>query len=200
MVQPQMGCMTRWFVTLLLGGSLALSGCSMALTGPSPERPRGKAPQCDTSKGLVFVDALLASTLGIVAVSVGSNNGGEAVIPLIGAGVFVASAIHGNNVVNECNRDLANYDSEMASLRPLPPDPDGEPKRPVVAMQPRPVVAMQPPSQPQMQPPSQPQMQPPPQQQPPPQPPPPAQQQPEPPPQAQPSSREPWAAFWKETP
>jgi len=177
-----MGTMTRWFLTLLTGGSLALGGCSMALSGPSPDRPRSKPPQCDTSKSLVFVDALVASTLGIVAVSVGSNNGGEAILPLIGAGVFVASAIHGNTVVNECNREIGNYQSELASERPLPPGPDVEPVRPVVALRPPP----QPPSPPPPQPPLPPQSQ---------QPPPP---QPTPPPQT--SSGEPWAAFWKEAP
>jgi outer membrane biosynthesis protein TonB len=194
---------SRWFLNLLLGGSLALSGCSMALSGPSPERPRGKAPQCDTSKSLVFVDALIAGTLGIVAVSVGSNNGGEAVIPLIGAGVFVASAVHGNNVVNECNRDVESYDAELASMRPLPPNPDAEPPRPVVAMrppmappqmQPSPPPQPQTPSQPPSQPPWQPQPQPQPQSQPQ------SQPQPQPQPQPQASSSEPWAAFWKETP
>lgn len=183
MVQPQMGNMTRWFLTLLTGGSLALSGCSLALSGPSPDRPRSKPPQCDTSKGLVFVDALLASTLGIIAVSVGSNNGGDAILPVIGAGVFVASAVHGNNVVNECNREIGNYQSELASAAP---DPDAAPRQPFIAPR-APVVAMQPavtlPSQPVVQS----------------APPPPAPAQP-PPPKPEPASNEPWAQFWKEAP
>ena len=189
MVQPQMGTMTRWFLILL-------SGCSMALSGPSPDRPRSKPPQCDTSKSLVFVDALLASTLGIVAVSVASNNGGDAVIPLIGAGVFVASAVHGNNVVNECNREIGNYNSEQ--LASGAPDPDADTRQAIVA--PRaplvgpPAVAMQPTVA------TQPQPQPPPPQQPQPQPQPQPQSQPQPQTEPQPSNNQPWASFWKEAP
>lgn len=184
MVQPQMGTMTRWFLIVLASGSLALSGCSLALSGPSPDRPRSKPPTCDTSKGLVFVDALLASTLSIVAVSVASNNGGEAVLPLIGAGVFVASAIHGNNVVNECNREIGNYNSELAAAAP---EPDAEPRQAFVPPRP-PVVA--PPAvamQPVVAPPPPPAVQPPPPAEPP-------EQKPE------PAAAAPWAAFWKEAP
>ena len=195
MVQPQMGSMTRWFLTLLIGGSLALSGCSLALSGPGPDRPRSKPPQCDTSKGLVFVDALVASTLGIVAVSVASNNGGEAILPLLGAGVFVASAIHGNNVVNECNREIGNYQSELAAAAP---DPDAEPRQPLIA--PRPAMAPAGPAMVAMQPATALPSQPPPQVRPPPtQPQPQPQAQPAPPP-PQAADNEPWAAFWKEAP
>lgn len=196
MVQPQMGTMTRWFLTLLTGGALALSGCSMALSGPSPDRPRNKPPQCDTSKGLVFADALIASTLGIVAASVASSNGGEAILPLIGAGVFVASAVHGNNVVNACNREIGNYNSEVLAAAP---DPDVAPSRHVVAamppaMSPPPPVVEAPP--PVVQPAAPVVQSAPPQPQPRPQP----QPQPEPRQQPEPSSSEPWAAFWKESP
>ncbi|HSN28224.1 MAG TPA: hypothetical protein VLT45_18185 [Kofleriaceae bacterium] len=172
--------MTRWFLLLL-------SGCSMALSGPSADRPRGKPPQCDTSKGLVVVDGLVATTLGIVAASVAaSNNGGAAVLPLLGAGIFTASAIHGNNVVNACNREMTNYDSELAAARPPLPDEEPrsiEPRQPMVAMQPAVALPSQPPLQP--RPPLQPQPQPQPA---------PQQQQP------QEAAAEPWAAFWKETP
>ncbi len=169
MVRPQMGTMTRWFLILL-------SGCSMALSGPSPDRPRAKPPQCDTSKGLVVVDALVAGTLGIIAASVASNSGGAAVLPLIGAGVFTASAIHGNNVVNACHRDFESYDAELAARAPLPAE---EPRPPAVAMQPAVALPSQPAPALQQQPP----------------PPPPPSERPRPT-----TSSEPWAAFWKETP
>ena len=174
MVRPQMGSMTRWFLVLL-------SGCSMALSGPSPDRPRYKAPQCDTSKSMVVIDSLIAATLGIVAISVASSNGGAAILPAIGGGVFAASAIHGNNVVNACHRELANYDGEIASAQ-LPANPDAPPARPpITAMQP--AVAL--PSQPVEAPPPQP-----------------PQVRQEQPPQPAPhsSSADPWAAFWKEAP
>lgn len=189
MVQPLMGTMTRWFLTLVTGGTLALAGCSMALSGPSPDRPRNKPPQCDTSKGLVFVDGLIASTLGIVAASVASNNGSEAIIPLLGSGVFLVSALHGNSVVNECNRENANYNAELAAAS----DPEAAPRAPMVAVQPRyeqPPVVQPPPvvrSAPPVMQPAPPVAQPPP-------------PVPEPKPQPAASSSEPWAAFWKESP
>ena len=39
---------------------------------------------------------------------------------VIVAGLFTASAIHGNNTVNACIREQTNYESEMASRTPLP--------------------------------------------------------------------------------
>ena len=48
--------------------------------------------------------------MAIVAVSVaGGTGGGDAAIaPVLVGGLFAASAIHGNNVVNACNRELGN--------------------------------------------------------------------------------------------
>jgi hypothetical protein len=190
MVRPLMGTMARWFLLLL-------SGCSLAITGPSAERPRTKAPTCDTSKGLVALDGVLAATMTVVGLSVAtSTDGSAAIAPLIVAGLFTASAIHGNNTVNACIREQTNYESEMASRTPLP----DESERPMVAAQGAPGIAMQPavslpsesgPPVPQQLAPPQPQSPPPPQQQPP---------APRPAPAASAPSDDAWAAFWKEVP
>jgi hypothetical protein len=207
-----MGTMARWFLLLL-------SGCSLAISGPSPDRPRNKPPTCDTSKGLVALDAVVAATMSVIALSLATgNNGGEAVAPVLVGGIFAASAIHGNNAVNACNREQANYESEMAANRtpagpeepPLPPErPSLPPDRPDlriaapgagrIAMQP--AVSLPSASGPlppqQLAPPQQPVQQ----QQPQPQPQPP-QQQPAPAKAAaaSPAADEPWPAFWKEVP
>jgi len=178
--------MARWFLLLL-------SGCSLAITGPSPNRPRNKAPTCDTSKGLVALDGVLAATMSVVGLSVAAgNNGSEAIAPLIVAGIFTASAIHGNNEVNACLREQGNYESEMASRTPLPDEserpvvaaPGAAPGAPGFAMQPAvslpSATGPMPPQQ--LQPPS-----------------PPPQQQQAPAPRPEPAD-EAWAAFWKEVP
>jgi hypothetical protein len=200
MVRPLIGTMARWFLLLL-------SGCSLAITGPSPDRPHNKAPTCDTSKGLVALDGVLAATMSVVGLSVAAGNDGSAAIaPLIVAGIFTASAIHGNHTVDACIREQGNYESEMASRTPLP----DESERPMVAAQGAPGaagIAMQPavslpsvsgPLPPQQLAPPQPQQ--PPQQPPPP--PPPQQQSPapRPAPAASAPSDDAWAAFWKEVP
>ncbi len=166
-----MGTMARWFLLLL-------TGCSLTLSGPDPNRPRHKPPTCDTSKALVAIDGVLAATMGIIAVAAASNNNGSAAVaPAIFGAVFVASAIHGNNTVNACQRDFESYDQAMAAR-----DIEGTP-RPVVASspapQPAPEAAETPPEE---QPAAQPQP------------------QPAPPPAPPPASNDRWQAFWREVP
>ncbi len=160
--------MARWFLLLL-------TGCSLTLSGPDPNRPRSKAPVCDTSKSLVALDGVLAATMGVIAVAAaGNSDGGAAVAPALFGALFVASAIHGNNVVNDCHREMDNYDQMMAARDAVPP--------------PRPMLA--PPSAIEPQVPPQPE-------------PPPAlpQAQPQPAPQPPPApSGDRWQAFWREVP
>lgn len=193
-----MGTMARWFLLLL-------TGCSLTLSGPDPNRPRNKPPACDTSKSLVALDGVMAATMGIVGVAAASsNNGSSAVVPALLSALFIGSAIHGNNVVNACHRELENYDQVMAArdietpVRPplaapgmTAPQPAAPPfgPRPAVAPPPipgpeeaTPADASQPADEPEQPPP------------PPAQPRPPAAQ-----PQRQPSGDR-WSAFWREVP
>jgi hypothetical protein len=103
--------MARWFLLLL-------SGCSLTLSGPDPNRPRNNRPACDTSKALVALDGALAATTGLIAVGLASNgDGGAAVAPALVGSLFLLSAVHGNNTVDACNREMDSYAS---SLVPLP--------------------------------------------------------------------------------
>lgn len=105
---------------------VGVSGCSLALDGPKPNRPRGYAPKCDDSKGLVVADGLLATTMGIAALSAFGQDETEAgvVLGLIGV-AFTASAIRGNGVVNECRGEQALFAQENAPQF-APTDPENE--------------------------------------------------------------------------
>ncbi|MFN0250563.1 MAG: hypothetical protein ACKV2T_27030 [Kofleriaceae bacterium] len=107
------------FLWLLIGAS----GCSLALDGPKPNRPKGYAPKCDDNKGLVVADGLLATAVGIGAMTAFSveNAGAGVTFGLIGA-AFVASAVRGNSVVNECRAENARYAQENVPF--LPTDDD----------------------------------------------------------------------------
>jgi hypothetical protein len=129
-----MGSMARWLLLLL-------TGCSLTLSGPDPNRPRSKQPTCDTSKTLVALDGVMTGTLAIIAVAAASNNDGSAAVaPGLLAAAFLGSAIHGNNVVNACHQDFESYDQAIAAQQIVPalqPPP-----------QPPPVVAPAPPPPP----------------------------------------------------
>lgn len=115
----------------------AVSGCSLSLDGPKPNRPRGYEPKCDDSKGLVAADGLLATAVGIGALSAfGGDEPGAGVGLGLTALAFSLSAVHGNNVVNECRAEQARYAQEVP-LPTAPPVPfdDDEPR---IARAPRP--------------------------------------------------------------
>jgi hypothetical protein len=136
-----MGSMARWLLLLL-------TGCSLTLSGPDPNRPRSKQPTCDTSKTLVALDGVMTGTLAIIAVAAASNNDGSAAVaPGLLAAAFLGSAIHGNNVVNACHQDFEAYDQAMAAQQIVPAlQPPPEPP-PVVATAPPPPPPPQPPTQ-----------------------------------------------------
>jgi hypothetical protein len=119
--------MARWLLLLL-------TGCSLTLSGPDPNRPRSKQPTCDTRKTLVALDGVMTGALAIIAVAAASNNdGGAAVAPGLLAAAFLGSAIHGNNVVNACHQDFEAYDQAMAAQQIVPalqPQPQPQPQPP----------------------------------------------------------------------
>ena len=175
-----MATMARWFLLLL-------TGCSLTISGPDPNRPRTKPPTCETSKALVAIDGVLAATLGIVAIAAASSNdGGAAVAPALFGAAFAASAIHGNTTVNACHREMESYDAAVAAREIVPAAAPPEEERPQVqpqlALQPQPPQQPQPQLQPQLQPQPQPQL------------------QPQPQPQPQPHTGDRWQAFWREVP
>jgi hypothetical protein len=178
--------MARWFLILL-------SGCSLTLSGPDPNRPRNNRPACDTSKAMVALDGAMAAALGLVAVGLASNNdGSSAVAPALIGSLFLVSAIHGNSTVDSCNRELASFENSVA---PPPEEPVAQLRAPVAqppsmqppmmqppVVQPQPAAIAAPPApQPQSQPP-------------------PSPRQPPPPQTTQGAGDDPWADFWQEVP
>jgi hypothetical protein len=102
--------MHRWLGVLLLS-----SGCAFGLTGPDPDRPSTTAPECDTGKGLVVLDSVMAVTAGIVALSLTSESEPVALVPLAIGGLYLGGAIKGNNSVNRCRKAMGEYESYMAA-------------------------------------------------------------------------------------
>lgn len=123
--------MHRWAVVMLL-----YSGCAFGLSGPDPDQPRSKVPQCDTGKGLVALDAVVAATAGVVALGLAGETEPEvALVPLAIGSLYVAGALRGNSNVNKCRKAMGEYETYMASrdtLRAIENDEDIQ-RRPVTA-------------------------------------------------------------------
>lgn len=134
-----MGPMTRWLLVL------GLTGCSFTMTGPDPNRPKSKAPTCDSSKAPVVVDGVLAAASGITALAIVSgNNGAAAIAPALFGALFIGGALHGNTIADKCQAANDEYASYLSKQRPpiditakTPYDDDDEPavaaKRPLRA-------------------------------------------------------------------
>ena len=108
----------RWLLVL----ELALTGCSFTLAGPSAHRPRNQPPACDTSKGMVVVDSLIATSLGIAAIGEAtgsSDSSSSALIPVAIGAAFLGAAIYGYRLTSAC--DKANADYHLAQLENTEP-------------------------------------------------------------------------------
>ncbi len=117
-----------------------VSGCSLALSGPNPERPANAPPRCDTGKGLVGLDGVIGGGFAIASLSaLGAEEPGAAAITALVAAAFIASAARGNGLVNDCREAFAQYEPpprpELAEREQLPEDPYAAPK----PVRPRPV-------------------------------------------------------------
>jgi hypothetical protein len=126
--------MARWFLLLL-------SGCSLTLSGPDPNRPRNNRPACDTSKALVALDGALAATAGLIAIGLASNGDGDAAVaPALIGSAFLLSAVHGNNTVDACHREMDSYASSMVPLPEVAQQPVVQPAAMPVMPPPPPVT------------------------------------------------------------
>jgi len=92
---------------------VALAGCSLALSGPKPDRRLSERPDCDTGKGNVVIDGLVGSGLAIGTLVAAANDSSQAgiVLGLLSA-VYIGSAVRGNTVVNECRAAFDSFDAE----------------------------------------------------------------------------------------
>ncbi len=120
-------------VTLLV---LMISGCSFALSQPDPLRAAHVAPRCDTGKGLVALDWVLAGVAATVALAaLGEGETELGAVSALTSAAFIASAARGNGVVNECREDFAVYSQYTA---PAPePEVARRPRAPVKPREPR---------------------------------------------------------------
>lgn len=119
----------------------SVTGCSLALSGPDPKRPRNRAPQCDTGKGPVTLDAVMGSILGTGALIAASDDeGGVALVTGLLAAAYLGAAIRGNSTVNDCREAIAAYEAPLPDPereRPSFAAQDDEPRRrPVVTPEP----------------------------------------------------------------
>jgi len=134
----------------LLLGLVALTGCSLTLSGPTPGRSARGVPRCDTRKALVGVDGSMAGALGVAALVMGGEDQveGALVLGVLSAGL-VASAVSGNRKVNACREALDDYDARIARVRarpapalaPAPTPPVAAPVGPTLPATPAPASA-----------------------------------------------------------
>ena len=140
--------MSRWLVVLTL-----MTGCGFGLSGPDPQRPREQLPKCDTGKGAVVVDGLMATVATIVALSlVAADEPAGALIPAGIGAAYIGGAVHGSRAVDECRAAMDDYASMIAAreqldrqgppggigdeLEPTPPPRKKPPVNPVVVAPP----------------------------------------------------------------
>ncbi len=114
--------MSRWLAAVAL---LGFTGCAFTLDGPDPDRPRNRVPTCDTSKGLVALDGVMATALGIVAL--GATSASEPAIALVPLGLgalYVGGAVSGNKAVDRCRAAMNDYTENYGNERMAVTDPD----------------------------------------------------------------------------
>lgn len=135
--------MRRWLAVLLL-----VPGCAFALSGPDPDRPRNQVPRCDTTKNLVVLDGVMATALGVVALSlVTADESAVALLPAAVGALYVGGAIRGNNNVNACRAEIDNYTMAMGQ-RPVLPDESRDAEMPLATAPMSPAMVNPPPGPP----------------------------------------------------
>jgi hypothetical protein len=127
-----MESMARWLVALVV----AVSGCGFSLSGPDPDRPHDRLPECSTSKAAVAVDGVMAGILGVTTLLVVSEEPGVALLPLAIGALYVASAISGNRSVDRCREAMNEFAARYSDGRHIvaghPDDDVSPPRRPML--------------------------------------------------------------------
>src|SRR5262245_16834701 len=97
--------MHRWLLVLL-----SISGCAFGIAGPDPDRPRSQMPKCDTGKGLVMLDGVMAATAGVIAISLaGETEPAIALLPLSIGAIYAGGAVRGNSNANKCRKAMGEW-------------------------------------------------------------------------------------------
>ncbi|HEU4611395.1 MAG TPA: hypothetical protein VFS15_04940, partial [Kofleriaceae bacterium] len=85
--------------------------------------------RCDTGKGLVLLDGVMAATAGVIALSlVDTNEPAIALLPASIGALYVAGAVSGNGAANRCRAAIDDYESYQAARDAVPPADDDEPR------------------------------------------------------------------------
>lgn len=125
-----MESMSRWLLAAVV---LGCWGCAFSLDGPDPQRPRNRVPRCDTSKGLVGLDGVMATAFGVTTLAVAAE--GEpaaALIPLGIGALYLGGAVAGNRAVDACRKALEDYDQSYDGERYAITDDDEDDDKPVI--------------------------------------------------------------------
>jgi hypothetical protein len=90
---------------------VCVTGCAFSLSGPDPQRAPNKFPECDTSKSLVVLDGVMATALGVTALSVVANSSEPAIalLPLAVGALYLGGAVSGNSSVNKCHAAIQEF-------------------------------------------------------------------------------------------
>lgn len=89
---------------------LVTSGCAFGISGPDPERPRTEVPKCDTGKGMVALDGLTGTLLGLGSLAAfGDDATGVGVLLAGASALYFAGAAHGNSAANSCQAAFEDY-------------------------------------------------------------------------------------------
>ena len=82
-------------------------------------------PKCDTGKGMVALDGVMAGVSGLVALSLaGETEPAVALLPLAIGSIYVAGAIRGNSNANKCRAAMGQWENYMIARETLPPGVD----------------------------------------------------------------------------
>lgn len=108
--------MYRWLAAAVV---LGCWGCAFSLDGPDPSRPRNRVPRCDSTKGLVALDGVMATAMGVAALAVVSagSEPGLALLPLGIGALYLGGAVSGNRKANECQAALDEYTGSYGDER-----------------------------------------------------------------------------------
>lgn len=111
--------------------SSVLGGCGYSLSGPKPDRPRNQIPECDTSKGFVVIDGLMATVLGVATLSMlNTSEPAVALLPLSIGAIYLGGAIKGASAVNECNKARSEWEQGEIDREVLADDDEPPRKQP----------------------------------------------------------------------
>lgn len=79
-------------------------------------------PVCDTGKGPVVLDSVVAVMSGLIALSILDDEPGIALVPASIGALYAAGAVKGNISANRCREAMGEYESYLASRTPVPTD------------------------------------------------------------------------------